>query len=164
MKIFHTSRYEKANATKFLRDIAENTINYIEANNLSSQPEYEKKLKNLHKTFKAIAVAAREACYGKPGPLEISSANLEPFDSLEHRTLIIKRGAKEPRHPPSLYAKRDYFGPSASFQSATGSAYRARTRRSASPRRAPSFEHEGHRRFRDFPSDRYRSDRRYLDQ
>lgn len=37
MEISHTSRYGKANAAKFLRDTAENTINYIEANGPSSK-------------------------------------------------------------------------------------------------------------------------------
>lgn len=164
METSRTSRYEKANAAKFLRDTAENTIKYIEANNLSSQPEYGEKLKDLHKTFREAAAAARQACYGKPGPFEISSANLEPLGSLGHRTPITKRGAKERRHPPSLYAKRDDYGSSEPFQSAAGSAYRERSRRSASPYQAPSFKHEGHRRFRDYPGDRYRSDRGYLHQ
>ena len=112
MAIAHPSRFGRANAAKFLRDTAENTINYIQANNLSTQPGYGEKLDDLHNMFREAAAAAREACYGKPGPYERSSANLEPLGSLGHRNTAPsfrpRRRSASPRREPHYKGYRRY--------------------------------------------------------
>ena len=159
----HPSRYDRANAARFLRDTVENTINYIILNrNATSDQAHpqdqgcEEKLKALDKTYEEAARVAKRACFGKSRSFEESSVNNEPPRTLHRRARPFKRGATELRRSPPSSVKHSQSSQSRSFPSANPAHNHLRRRRSASPRHKPSFKPATYRRVRPKEGDYYR--------